>query len=265
MQDGTQTEAGGKPEGWMDEMRPVGEPHPQELKMRQDMRDQLGLQDGSEQPAGDTKADDDNEAPSTDKEAAEHWRKRYKDLDAETQKVLKYRGIIDALESNPNLVDVLRREILSPGQRSDDTVRDDGDEYFGSDEGDEPGTPAKTQAEIEAEDREIERARMEQKVRFDAYCKNLMEGGMPEHEVDKFVQFAMNPTQLTFDDMMAVYQGRTAENKDTGETSDEPQAGNIQLPPPTSATASGSSDRPGQAPQTPNRGGHRFMPDPNNL
>lgn len=255
-------------EGWLPEMRSIDELHPDEQAVKEKIEADRAAAQGSDggQP--------DNESEKLS-ESETYWRDQYKELDEQARNVLRYKGIINALETNPNLVDVLQRHIA--GAEGDySTVKDDLDESILGD--DEPEGKSQSQGkrsqgttkEERIEAMKAERARREEA--FQAYCTKLMEGGAQEHEVDQFVKFAMNPTDLTFDDMYSMFLGRKQKQSEgtSEKPTGEPRRGNSQLPPPSSASGEmgGDSDRPITDPSHRSQtsiAGERFVPDANNI
>lgn len=208
---------------------------------------------------------------------AEYYRLQYEALQQQFNSVNRYTGIINRLESDPNLVDVLERsiagEVLVARGVDNKSLFDDDDD----DDADTPRASTKRQAPRDpAQDMSPEQIREQARregemqaaaqMELKGFLGRLATEGVPAYLQDKFVKFTNNPNGLTVGDMYAAFL--SMEERSTQNAPPVPPVAPKREGPAavTVSAIGGSTDRPGterNISQTQN--GVRFINNPNDI
>jgi hypothetical protein len=182
------------------------------------------------------------EAPIEDHEArgAEYYREQYEGLRAKYQEATRYQGIIQRLESDPDLLNVLEKHIAGEMVEAR-TIFDD----EGTQEEKPKGRTGKT--EVTPDDIEAARQRgaLEEQARSDlkAFTSRLAHEGIPAYMIDKYLAWINNPNGLTAQDMWAAfYSIEERTKKPESKPAVEQKKGGPKGAP--IASVSGETDRP---------------------
>jgi hypothetical protein len=137
---------------------------------------------------------------------AQYYKQQYEMLEREFNSVNRYQGLIQRLESDPNLVDVLERHIAGEVLQARQSIFDD------SDDDDAPAVnPSKKTAADMSPQQLREQARREGEMQgaaqaeLRAFLAQLQTNGVPEYLQHKFTAFTANPNGLTVGDMYAAF------------------------------------------------------------
>lgn len=194
-----------------------------------------------------------------DAEGAGYWKEKYQQA-KQYESLSKYQGIIGALESNPDLVDVLERAMageLDAARYSE----------FTEDEDSAPteGQRRPTAADLKKAEEEGARKALAQQ-ELNAALRTLAEWGIPDHAVDKFMNWANDPQGMTVLDLFNVFQ--TVEERSGRPVKGKGQSGKTRKQGGTSVAAlPGNSDRPSADKYVPaeDAGTYHYRSDPNNI
>jgi hypothetical protein len=205
-----------------------------------------------------------------EEEGARYWKTKFEEAKAINDRLGQYDNIIGHLEQSPDLVDILQKHIA--GEVVDQTggmfFDDDDDGY---DEFGEPKQPEATKEPVAPQEdpEQLLRKRIEAeeraKVEMEAFMRNLLETGVPDHVVDEFSQFIANPNGMTIADVYAAYNNLKSRAKPEETQAPKEDKDDSKPSAPPIASMSGSTDRPESDLYKPTMDGHNYIPDANAL
>lgn len=273
---------------------PMGDPHATDIPVRkappigEPMPQQQGQQNGNQQ-----------DPPASEGEA--YWRGVAEQARMKAQKFDMYSSLINHFEQNPQDVDQLSEMILGGAQRlatAQDLAQQGGrraptqEELLSQElglDGDSSNQQATAQPQVRQQASPqalIERARQEAaaeeraKIAFENFQSEMMEGGVPDHAIDEFVQFLRDPSALSFYDLFTaynahrIYSGKEAINmpqrrarvpRQNASAPQQQGQGPQQRPPVPVHQMQGGSERPGGEPKYQTHEGSRRIPNPNEI
>ena len=226
---------------------------------------QVSQPQGQQQPQG--QASEGNGEPSPE----DYWKGEAARMREQAGRFEQFSGLISYLEKNPAVVGQLEQVITGQATQmiaADDLAAQSGNtapteedllaQELGLSDGNDPANAHQRppqQQQVQPSQEELVRRAREQgaaeeraRVAFGNFTQELVEGGVPDHAVDAFVQFLQNPGALSYRDLFAAYNShRQAQGQQP-----------IQLPPTRTNQVSDApqtaAQQVTQAPQGPNPG-----------
>lgn len=246
------------PDGWTDDMRPLGDPtvKPPVLEVIDSNAEQ-----NSNQP--------EVTVEEKDVRDARYWHEQFLRTKSDNEVYAPYKSILEHLKSNVDLVDVLEKHISGEFVEARQANRfgddeDDGLSEFSTDTTDTSETQVvKPTEEQLANAREIGKQNAQAEMELKQFLQNLMSTGVPEHLTDKFVHTISNPTGFNVADLYAAFENKENRESQIQETT-KPKDKEIPMGSPITS-AGGSTDKPtgDKFLETPDSDGQNFVSNPN--
>jgi len=217
------------------------------------------LQDPSDQP----------EANQKEEEAAEsaYWKKKAVERDSQLSQFLPYQNVLEALKTNPDLVDVLQ-QAMSDQAAGKGNDNDGGDEYGSFFEDGEnnanTNTPAPTPVQQQngggsSQPNLDEQATTE----LNDFMTRMAEEGIPDRALDQFQEFVRNPSGASVEDVWAAFENR--QSRLQSKKRDDVEAADVaEIPSPVGALP-GGQERPGTELKRPDTSGSNYVHNPNDV
>jgi hypothetical protein len=222
---------------------------------------------------------EDDEQPASGKpdelsESDAYWKAQYDLVLKETESARRYNGLIEAMQDDAGMVQVLERYLAGDTGKNETVQGEDidlGDTYIEGSEKPRDSRPQRSEAEVREDGARLERAKIEAQ----AFEKNLMESGVPDHVVHEFNQWVRNPSDATLADLYSAFSHRQERNgkpltdpvKKSDETlqqeADATRKMASEMPP--MPMGSGTEDRPDSGTYTDIGAGHNFEPNANDI